>query len=227
MSKFVVDDDALYEVMPSVLTEMLKEFPPDNELNHIFSRRFNHKMKKLLRYEKRTPTMRKVVYHFQKVAVVIIVMFSMTFAMTVSVEAYRQRFFEIVTTIWEEFTQITISGDGVGDSVLIPYESSYIPKGFSITERTDSEYSNKITYTNDEGTPIDYSQDMLLVGEIGLDTENADIEVIDFGDISVTIIYNKNTWLFYWTDWQASYLLTGNIDKSELVKMVESIISKK
>ncbi|MEF9921454.1 MAG: hypothetical protein RR769_00950 [Anaerovoracaceae bacterium] len=117
----IIDDDFLYANMPQTEKAMLSNIPPEDELHHKFSRRFNRKMAALLKYERRTPTMRVFVRQMKTAAAVFVIVLSMAFGTVMSVEAYRIRFFEFVTTVWEELTSIVIgSEDNADHDTLTP-----------------------------------------------------------------------------------------------------------
>ena len=74
-------------------------------------------MNKLIRQEKRTPFMRSFINYSKRVAVIFLIFVTIAFATTMSVEAYRVKFFEIVTEVWEEFTSIIFkSKDHINDN---------------------------------------------------------------------------------------------------------------
>ena len=64
-----LDDAYLYLNMPICEKIKLSELPTENQLSHVFSNRFNRKMKALIKYERRTPFMNAFIHRF-KIAVV-------------------------------------------------------------------------------------------------------------------------------------------------------------
>lgn len=223
-----VDDDFLYAHTNRAEDFMLEQIPKESELFHIFSKKFNHKMKALLKYEKRTPFMRSFVRYSKTAIATILITISLTFAATMSVEAYRVRFFEIVTQIWEQLTSITISSnENAGSDTLIANEPFYIPNDYTVNERKKDEYEYAITYVNSAGNKIFYSQLLLTQGESIIDTEGITIEVIVIDDVSVNCIENKGVTQLYWNDFQCSYYIVGSVQRSELICMAQSTIKNK
>lgn len=220
-----VDDDFLYAHTNRAEDFMLEQIPKESELFHIFSKKFNHKMKALLKYEKRTPFMRRFVRYSKTAIATILITISLTFAATMSVEAYRVRFFEIVTHIWEQLTSITISSnENAGSDILVAYEPTYLPDGYLASDRTSDKYEQTIIYTNSASDNIYFSQYLLTQGEAIIDTEGIESETIEIDGQSVTCIENKGVIQVYWNDSRHSFYIMGSMDKTELVRMAQSII---
>lgn len=223
----IIDDDFLYSHMKDAENLMMTAIPDEIELNHLFSKRFLRKMKNLLKYERRTPIMRSTVHHAKTAAAVFLIFLSIAFTTTMSVEAYRVRFFEFVTTVWEELTSIVIGSDeNAGHDTLTPIASTYVPKGFEIIDQQSDQYENTIRYLHENGVEILYSQQLITQSEFILDTEDVEPNLIMIGSQEVYILLNKGTTQLYWNDNFNFYHLISRCNESELLKMAESIIRK-
>lgn len=221
----IISDEFLYLHMPKAEDILLSKIPNENELSYKFSNRFSRKMKALLKYERRAPTMRRMVHHMKVAAAMFLITLTLTFGTVMSVEAYRIRFFEFVTEIWEELTSVVIhSNDNADHDKIVTVSPSYIPNGYTVLEETNSQYENTIIYADEEGTEIYYSQTLLTQGEAILDTENTAIQTTLIGSQEVSLITNKGITQIYWHDSFSSFSLVGKIGESELLKMAESII---
>ena len=106
MNKYIIDDDFLYDHMENVENIILENLPKEDDLSHKFSKRFERKMKRLIRQERRTPFTKSFIKYSRKVAIIFLIVISITFTTIMSVEAYRVKFFEVVIEVWEEFTSI-------------------------------------------------------------------------------------------------------------------------
>lgn len=220
----VIDDDFLYAHMPQAEKVMLEKIPLENELSHKFSRRFNRKMKALLKYERRTPVMRVVFRQARIAAAVFVIVLSMTFGTVMSVEAYRIRFFEFVTTVGEELTSIIIrSHDNADHDTLTPVEPSYVPEGYAVFETNLNQFEQNIFYHNKSGNEIFFSQNLTTQGEFIVDTESTEYEKIALSDMNVYCVSNKGLTQLYWQDSFYIYTLIGSIEKDELLAMAQSV----
>lgn len=221
----MIDDEFLYAHMPQVEKVMLERIPLESELSHQFSKRFNRKMKALLKYERQTPAMQRFAHKMKTAAAVLLIALSIVFGTVMSVEAYRIRFFEFVTEVWEELTSIVIHSNNNADhDTLMPIIPSYVPAGYSIIEQMSDKYENTIIYSNENGFEIYYSQRMLSQSEFILDSEDAKTKKIMIGSQETYLIVNKGTTQLYWYDDFSVFSLIGNLDETELIKMATSII---
>jgi len=122
MDKYIINDDFLYKYMKGAENIILESLPKEEELSYKFSKRFKRKMNKLIRRENRTPFMKSFINHSKKVAVIFLIFVTIAFATTMSVEAYRVKFFEVVIEVWEEFTSMIFKNNkNINDKKLILY----------------------------------------------------------------------------------------------------------
>ena len=220
----MISDEFLYAHMPQTEKIMLDKIPSENELSHKFSSRFNRKMKALLKYERRTPTMRRFVHRMKIATAMFLITLCITFGTVMSVEAYRIRFFEFVTQVWEELTSIVIHSDDNADYDTLVFASpTYIPDGYSVSEQTSDRYENTIIYSNANGEELYYSQGMTTQGEFILDSEDVETKAITIGSNDGYFIVNKGVAHLFWHDNFNIYSIIGYLGESELIKMAESI----
>lgn len=231
MSAVFINDEFLYAHMPQAERLMLDQIPPEQELNHHFSRRFRRKMRALLRYERRTPYMRKAVQSIKTAAAVFAVVVSLTFCALMSVEASRTRIIEIVTKLLSDATSLRVSVDdgAPSDRVLRPVTPTYVPEGYRVVDEEIDILTHMIIYEDESERAIDFSQHMLSAGEYVLDTEDVYTEKVQIGSQEVWIVVkpSKDYCTLYWLDNNYFYCLSGNhIESDELLKMAESVINQ-
>ena len=229
MDKYIINDEFFYKYMKNTENIIIKSLPKEEELTHKFSKRFEKNMDKLIRQQKRTPFMRGFINYSKRVAAIFLIFVTIAFATTMSVEAYRVKFFEIVTEVWEEFTSIIFkSKDHINDNnKLIPVIPEYIPKGFSILEESTNDNLYRVIYISENNKEIFYEQRVLSYGEIILDTENIETEAIEIANQTVNFFTNKGTNQIYWDDSSYSYTLISSINKDEIIEMAKSILENK
>ncbi|WP_077369007.1 DUF4367 domain-containing protein [Anaerosalibacter sp. Marseille-P3206] len=228
MNKYVMDDDFLYKYIKSAENIMIDSLPKEEALSHNFSKRFQKKMNKLIREERRSPFIKTFVNYSRKVAIIFLIFISIAFATTMSVEAYRVRFFEVVIEVWEEFTSIIFKEkQNIDDGKLIPVNPTYIPDNFKIIEHEINSYEQFIYWQNDNGIEIMFEQAKITANSIITDTEGIDIEELLIGEQKIIYFTNKNINQIYWNDSNYIYAIISEYDKNELLKMVESIINNK
>lgn len=225
MNKYLVNDEFLYAHMKSAENIILDKLPKEDDLSHKYSKKFKRKMNRLLKEEKRSPSFNRFVNYGKKVAMIFLIVASVIFATTMSIEAYRARFFEKVIEILEDYTSITFDTDeDVVVEDLVPIAPEYIPEGFSVYEEEIHSTRNTVIYRNQEDIEIFYEQMILGHGQVILDTEGIEIEHIDIGSYEVMIFTNKGFTQLHWDNGRYMYSLISSIDRDELIKIAESII---
>lgn len=222
-----INDEFLYEYMPKAEKAMLSRIPDEGELNHVFSKRFQRKMRQLVKKEKQSPEIRKLIRYTKNVAVIVLAVLTVSFSVIMSVEALRTQLFEFVTNVWEELTSITIYKNGTEDADEIIFsEPSYIPAGYEVSEQHCSDESIITIYLNEEGKDIFYVQDVLMAGEYIYDTENTLSTQKTINDQEITIVSNKGTNHIFWHNENYFYSISSQCSLEELLRMTESIIQK-
>lgn len=142
-----------------------------------------------------------------------------------SVEAYRLRFFEVITRVWEEFTSITFKSEKeIIDRKLVAINPDYIPEGFSILEEDVNDYVNTVIYENEINEEIIYEQILISNGEIIFDTEDVEVKTMNIGNQTINFFTNKEVSQIYWNDDLYIYTLNSAIDMEETLKMAKSIL---
>lgn len=224
----VIDDEFLYKYVPQAEQMMLDCIPPEHELHHHFSRRFRRKMRALLRYERRTPKMRKLIHRCKVAFAVFAAAASVTFGALMSVEACRTRIIEVITRVFVEFTSVRISADGgITDRVLRPVTPTYVPEGYQMKDEESNNMFHRIHYENEAGMVLDYTQNLLAASESIFDTEDADVGSVMLGSRKVEVILKESTNIcqVYWHDDFYFYWIGGELElKDDILKMAESII---
>lgn len=227
MDKYIINDDFLYKYMKGAENIILESLPKEEELSHKFSKRFERKMNKLIRRENRTAFMKSFINHSKKAAVIFLIFATIAFATTMSVEAYRIKFFEVVIKVWEEFTSMIFKGkENNNDNKLIPAIPEYIPKGFSILEENINDHMYSVIYVDENYEEIFYEQRVLSYGEIILDTEDIEDETIEIGNQTIILFTNKGVNQIYWSDDSYFYTLISSINKDEIIEMAKKILEK-
>lgn len=131
-----ITEEMLYKYAPAAEKLWLGSLPPDDQIpEHQFSQRFERKMKKLIRYQRRSPSMRQFMRIARQTAVVILVVVSLSFSCLMTVEAYRAKFIEVVTEVFYDLTHFTFFSSWSGDIGLGEIKFGYLPDGMVEVQR--------------------------------------------------------------------------------------------
>ena len=219
-----LNDEFLYKHIPRAETAALESFPTENELDHIFSGRFLRKMKALLKYERRGSFGRFTTQLGRVVAAVLVLVIMLNTVLVVSVEAYREKFFEIIQTVTERFTSFFVEvDDDAPVTEFVPIEPPYIPEGFEEIERYVDYFVIDIVYSNDV-QEICYSQIKAGADVMYIDTEDARTERIQIGAQEVYVITEDNMITVYWVCDGSEFLIISNAAHDQILAVAEGII---
>lgn len=228
MSKYTIDDEFLSEHIRKLEIKILNDLPKEEDLTHEFSKDFEDKMNKLIREGKQSSFRRNFNRYGRRAAAILIIALSVSFLVTISVEAYRDKFFQVITDVKKEFTSVRIeSDDEIGDRILEPVNPGYIPEGFTILEQETNDYVNMIIYSNANDEEIIYRQILISNSETLFDTEGVEVKTTKIKKQEINFFTNKGVSQIYWNDDSDMYMLISTIDQDELLKVAKSVIENK
>lgn len=223
MDNYLIDDKFLYKHMESAENIILDNLPNEEEFSHKFSRKFEKKMKILLKEERRSLAFNKFVNYGRKVAIVFVIVISVLLATTMSIEALRERFLNKTVSIFRDRTSISYDADDEVVEDLVAKTPRYIPQGFTLEEQNLTSSQNMNIYKNEEGTEIYYHQSIAAGSSVILDTEGVEVDYIDIGNQKVMSYTNKGFNNLHWDDDLYIYFFNSSLDMEELIKMAESL----
>lgn len=231
MRKIEVTDDLLYEYYPRVEEQKLDNLPKENEIEYEFSELFNKKMKQLIKESNRSKFINHMYKYSKKISIIVIAFIISIFTLTMTVEAFREKLFDIIKEVYEEFTIYqfrTKDGKVIEDSGFkLP---KYIPSGLKEVDRI--EYDDEILITYSDGNSyIRCNVFKVSDGNLYIDTENADVSKVMINGVEADYIVKKDDYKLVWEDGNNYYILLldylepdkEKLDKGELIKIAESI----
>lgn len=231
MSKIEINDDLLYEYYPKVEKYSLDRLPKEDEIEYEFSEIFNKKMKKLIIKSNRPKVLNNIYKYSKRVSIIIIAFILSIFTLTMTVDAFRERLFDIIKEVYEEFTIYqfrTKEGKVIEESEFkFP---QYIPSGLKEIER--NEYDDEIFITYSDGNSyVRYNTFKISDGNLYIDTENADISKIMINGVEADYIVKKDDYKLVWESANNCNILMleyldpdkEKIDENELIKVAKSI----
>lgn len=225
MKQMEVTDELLYQYMP-IADEMdldaLEAEIADEEI--VLSKKFERRMKRLMWKEEH-----KWVAGFGKfmarVAVVLFCVLGVSLAVTMSVDAYRSKFFQTVQEIWEDSVVHTYDVGEEGQE-FVPHEPSYIPEGYEEVARYESDRTLNIEYANSKRMYIYWDQTEIKDGTWNIldnDYNEQLVYELDKGYI-VLNLYDDNIVRAYYERDQYLYVISAEkIEPEEIYHMFDSI----
>ena len=225
MKQMEVTDELLYQYMP-IAYEMdldaLEAEIADEEI--VLSKKFERRMKRLMWKEEH-----KWVAGFGKfmarVAVVMLCVLGVSLAVTMSVDAYRSKFFQTVQEIWEDSVVHTYDTDR-NEQEFVVREPTYIPDGYVEVERYTATGRLSIVYVNAELEYIYWDQIFIQQEELYvIDSEYLESSTYKIKNGLLTLYYHDEAYItaYYETKEYVYILDADNLSIEEIIKVFESI----
>lgn len=227
MGKQEVTDLFLYKYMKIVDETIINTIENQVDQEYTFSKGFEEKMKKVIREEEqmRLNVLKGIA---RKVAVLLIALLGAFMAVTMSVEAYREKFFSHIKNIFEDsFVNVYFVENEV--EVFEEYDWEYIPEGYSLVDKKLNENASMKEYGNATGDLI--TLDQLLISnqsKIHFDLEYlSEDKIIINENILIIYSYEEEFKSAYYEYENYVFILTSDtLDMTE-IEMVFSNLKKK
>lgn len=225
-----ITDEMLYRHAPEARDLWLSTLPSDADIpEHKFSRRFERKMKRLIREQKRSPQANRMIRGLRRVAAIILVIGILSFSGLMTVEAYREKVIEVITQVFHDLTNyrfISEESDSEQHVDLPDITFQYIPDGMEKVEDTARERYRYILYEAQDGNFFELTQTVIVDNsdyEKILDSEDAITEEFYLGDSEAVLNTKNGTTTIFWTKDHILYSLCGTIDPTDLKAVAEKI----
>ncbi len=223
-------DDLLFQHAAEARNIYLSTLPAPEELPPVCcSKAFERNMQKLIREQRRSPKINKMLRVMKRTAAAVLVIATVSFCGLMTVEAYRAKVIEFVVHVFNELTQYHFSSNvSDADNIVLPEISfGYIPEGMQETENEMIPTGQRhIIYENNAGLFFELTQEPF--GENNkydwiLDTENSGYTVGSVHGFNAVFNTKESDSSIVWIDGNVVYDLYGNISMDELKIVAEKI----
>jgi hypothetical protein len=227
--------DVGYEHMNNICDEtdrLLAEYNelevPDN-LNQWF---INYN-RKLIRKEKNQVIRRSVLKLGKKIAAVLIVISIAGSIVTMSVEAFRVRFFNLIIETSQKFS--LVSQEEVGETQVVYevpsewgtyYYPEFLPEGYDLNSTRALNDTKIMIFSNGTNHDIVFSQGTLS-GKSQIDSENGKVIEVDINGDNGVLSIKDDIKILNWSNNEMSFNIQGNVEESVLLAIAERIIKNK
>ena len=164
-----------------------------------------------------------------RVASIIMVLLLTAAMLTVSVDAFKVRFFNIVIELEDQYTSIFIDeGEPLNPVEDLPedwsdyYFPTALPEGYTLASTDSSICRKRTVFVNDDQNEIVFNQ-YSDGSDLQLDTENAVTYEVDINGHSGLLIEKNGLTTIHWIVNDRSFLLRSAIDKSILLDIACNI----
>lgn len=224
-----ITEEMLYKSAEKAEELWLDTFPSDDELpKHKFSKRFERKMKKLRQTQRRSPALNRFISISKRIAVIALAILTVSFSCLMCVEAYREKFIQVITEIFEDLTQYSFSSSHAEKTEFSEITFDYLPEGMTEVHREHNPktHSQSIYFEDAEGRRILVDIDIMSNDKQSttiLDTENADVSTTDINGHEATLIEKNEYTTLMWDDSIFIILVSGNLPSEEIIKLASEI----
>lgn len=230
--------EALFEYAAACHVDNILDENPiehDSSLEFALPPEFDKKMKKIIARHDRKETLKalrkKTIKYLPKAAIFLLVLIGSFTIVVASVEALRVKAINIIYDMQNQFTSIrTTDENNTKQLIDIPQDwngfvPNYIPPGFRIDNAEESKMMKIISYKNEQGQSIVFTQYLNLNTDLRIDTEGAAVQNITVQNNDALLSEKQG---LISIAWKGEYLfsLIGVADKTEMLKMAESIKKK-
>ena len=228
MKRVEVTDQWLYKYMPVVDEAIIRELE-DNIEEYEFSDRFERKMKKLM-WQEAHSWIGTFVKYAKKVAIIFGCIIGSMLVVTMSVEAYRVKFFDTLETIYRKAIVYTYTGEEETVEFRI-LEPTYIPEGYYEYEKNVYfDMSTHYIYENSEKEYIIWEQmradDGLTLG-VDLEYDKEEKVEINGAIASVRSYDDGRCYIYYEYEHYIIWMWADNLSIEEALKIIKSTEYKK
>lgn len=221
MSRIEITDEWLEKYMPLAGDAMLQELEENmEEEDYDFSPEFEKKMERLIKKESHG-WLGGAGKFMGKVAVAVLCVLGLSLAVTMSVDAYRTKFFQTAQELWEDSVIHTyFSGDE--EQSFVPQEPAYVPEGYVEVSRYQAEGTFSVQYMNQNADELYWDQILALDNEdriVDAEYETFETLKIKKGILNV-YTYSGGFKIIYYEHNQYIFTLSGYHIEIEDVKLI-------
>ena len=220
----MISEAYLYKYMPVAERYLLEALPPDEELDHKFSRRFERKMKALIKYERRTPWERKFYPRMKIAFVTIAVILLVVFGSAMSVKAYRSRIIEFFIEVFTDKTSYSVQEDSPEGVAVVPVEPDYVPEGYEVDcDELRGDFLREIGYQDAEQNNLRIHIAKTDHYGANVDNETAERKEVLVNDKQAYIFSDGDVNFIVWQMGDCTIDVVGIVSEDELVSVANKI----
>ena len=235
-----MDDKQLEQAFRQAMQMQIDAMPEESDCpEHTFSDAFEQDMHKLIgEVEEGTIKPAKApmgwqYYTSRGLAAMVVCCLLTGIAMPDIVVAAYYKLIHSEEKMLPEYTEYEVNSTASGESVLIPLELEYVPQELKQDKNATIIRPTYIRYDFTDQKPKSEMSYFLIRQQIVtendsmtyiVDTENAEIEIVTFGDgEEVKLIYKDESYNYVWP--HGLYFITGesNLSRDEIIKILENI----
>lgn len=214
-------------------TDQLLEEYSDIEIPESLDQRFIDFQKDLNRKKKLKNIREKIIKISKKIAAILIVIIFISTLVTMSVEANRIKFFNMIIETTKRFSEVKFKEtDDLEYIKDLPqdwddfYYPTILPDGYKLINSISANEIRYLIFADQDNNELRFLQGS-ITSAFQLDTEDANVFKVDINGMEGIIIEKDGVTIISWHDNNRSFYLQGKIEKSILLEIGKSIEKNK
>lgn len=209
--------------LSNVVSEQFAVIPREDEIKDMISVRFDRRMKKLVKQQKRFYWV--FINTTAKRAAVLLLIILLLLISGLSVSAIRDPALRVIKEIYDTYIKYSFTEETV-DSIKKEYAVHFIPEGFYQTNRqTDTTSFVMWEFSNEKNEVFTFAQRVLKGADLFVDNEGVTSETVKIGPITGDYYEKKGSKVLIWTTDDYVFVLStlADINKETMIKIAESV----
>ena len=216
-------DSALMRVLVQpLLDEDLTRFDAYNQIPHAYSERFRRKINQMFRKERILSHGKVSLVWMKRVAIYAMVAIMLLLASCVAIKPLREKIANAFVEWYSEYAAISMESKSLHPVMQIP---TYVPTGYDVIEDMELNGYRTIRYSDDKGNLITFTRAPSESTEL-YDYEYHAIEAIwidGYEGLFFAAESESKYNMLTWSEMGYIYGIDGPCEKSELVRIAESL----
>lgn len=220
-----IDESILKQAMRAEIEDRMQKIPEHYYEPHEFSRKFERRMKYLIKNSQYSKLTRVFISVSKRVAVIILVILSISISAVLSVQAYRVKFFKFIQQQFKEYSVIFLEPEtnSLLPIVMPSFNLSFIPEKFEKVVDIKKENEIRLAYTDDNDHRITYRQSFASRISPNINTEDTELVKIEYRGDESYYYENNGNYTVMWVDGMFYFSVSCNIDKETLFKIADGV----
>lgn len=205
-----------------VLFEECEAMIPDMKEDHIFSPKFEKKMKRLISRHKK-PYYRLISTGARRAACIVVALIVFS-ASAMSVKAVREAVIDFIMHFFSDHTQVKTDidlSDNYPETIEEEYHIADLPEGFELVDYFSDNYMIHSLYKcGDEF--ILFNQCTRKEYIANYDTEQSEPSIIIVNGQEYLFLYDYNEYAFIWDNGKYIFIIRSNLDKDSTLNLCKA-----
>lgn len=219
----MISDEMLKEAAKDVNMALFGSLPDPEENEHIFSKRFEKKMKKLIRKTDH-PVRYRIIQSSIAAVLALVMALGSVLAVSPSARAAVVNWLKETVGSWTHYI-FTPGNVQIGHEAA--YELTSLPNGYTLTAGKEDATGQSYVFTNEVGQILQFTY---IIGgnqsDLYLETETCQFETVQYGSITVDVYIANNQGKSNTIVWEKNdvlFTISAFMEQNELIELIDHV----